>query len=132
MNLFNWDDDLSVGIKELDEHHQKLIELVNKLHGMMKIGKGREVIEKVLQRLFDYAKVHFSIEESYMQKANFPYLEQHKQEHSKLVNKLNKFDNDMKQGKATLTIELLNFLKDWLSDHIKKSDKKYSSFLSNN
>ena len=28
-----------------------------------------------------------------------------------------------------MTVEVMNFLKDWLSNHIQTSDKKYGPFL---
>ncbi len=56
----------------------------------------------------------------------YPESEQHKVEHSKFIKKLNSLKSNFNKGKITISLEILNFLKDWLLNHIKISDKKYS------
>jgi hemerythrin len=33
------------------------------------------------------------------------------------------------EGKALVTMDIMSFLKDWLTKHIQEPDKKYSSFF---
>ena len=129
MALITWNNNYSVNIKEIDSQHKKLVDLVNELYDNMKIGKGKEVTGKVLNDLVKYTESHFAYEEELFKK--FKYIEgvKHSQEHAQLLSKVKSFVKDFDSGKGSVSVELLNFLKDWLVSHIGNSDKKYSQFL---
>ena len=55
--------------------------------------------------------------------------ENHKKEHAAFVAKVSGFKDGLEKGKLSLTIEVVDFLSDWLKKHIMGTDKKYSSFL---
>jgi hemerythrin len=126
MPLFTWDDKLSVGITKMDEHHRKLVSMINDLHDAMKEGRGKDLMAPMLKGLLDYANFHFSSEEAMMQKMGFADLESHKAEHEKFIQKVNAFNNDLNKGKLALSMDVMVFLKDWLLNHILKSDKQYA------
>ncbi|MCX8167243.1 MAG: bacteriohemerythrin [Candidatus Micrarchaeota archaeon] len=127
MAIFEWSNELSVGVPSLDEQHKKLVKLINDLNEAMKNGKAKEVLGKILKELLDYTKYHFSTEEKYMAQVNYVASETHKLEHQQLIKKALALENDFKNGKATITIDVINFLKEWVSKHIMGTDKKYSS-----
>jgi len=129
MAIISWNDTLSVRVKEIDIQHQRLVELVNKLHDSMKAGKGNDVLGPILSDLVKYTVFHFSTEEKYFQKFGYPEFQQHKKQHDDLTNKAKALKTSFEQGKQTISIEVLTFLKDWLSGHILGSDKKYGPFL---
>lgn len=129
MAYLTWDDSYSVRVKEIDTQHKKLVEMINNLHDAMKQGKGKDVMTKVLKDLVDYAASHFATEEKYMTKFNYPQSSLHKSEHEKFVKQVLDFQNDFTAGKVAITLEVMNFLKDWLVKHILGTDKKYSSFF---
>ena len=56
----------------------------------------------------------------------------HKAEHKKLVEKTMKFKTDFEAGKVGISIPLMDFLSNWLKDHIKGTDKKYGPFFNQN
>lgn len=129
MSLIQWEERLSVKVKEIDEQHKKLINLVNLLHNSMKAGKGNDALHKVLTDLIDYTAYHFRTEEGYFQKHNYPDLMRHKKEHENLVSKALDIKKRFDKGELVITIELMGFLKDWLNTHILSSDKKAGEFL---
>lgn len=129
MGLIAWEERLSVNIKEFDEHHKKLIELINKLNDGMKAGKGSDILGSILSELVNYTVFHFGAEEIMFQKYAYPgYLDQ-KKEHTDLTKKAIVLRDNLKSGKAVLSIEVMAFLKDWLMKHILGTDKKYSAYL---
>lgn len=132
MSLFEWDDSYSVGIEKLDDHHLKLISLTNKLYLAMKEGKGKVVMEEILLELLSYVKYHFSTEERMMANVGYQGLIEHKKEHEAFAKKMNDFFNNHQKGSVTLSIEILNFLRDWLVKHIKKTDMLYATTLKKN
>jgi hemerythrin-like metal-binding protein len=129
MALITWTDALSVNIKEIDVQHQRLVELINKLHDSMKAGKGIDVLGPILSDLVRYTISHFATEETYFRKFAYPEFEQHKKEHDDLTRKAKALKASFDQGKQTISIEVLYFLKDWLNNHILKTDKQYNPFL---
>jgi len=129
MSLLTWNEKYSVSVKELDNQHQKLFALVNELYDAMKVGKGNEVLGKILGELTEYTLYHFRNEENMFQKYNYPAQIAHKQEHDALTKKVAELKTKFAQGNSFITTEVMNFLKDWLNHHIMQEDKKYGPFL---
>ncbi|MGC9022873.1 MAG: bacteriohemerythrin, partial [Dissulfurimicrobium sp.] len=127
--FFSWGPNLSVGIKSIDEQHKKLVRMVNAIHDVVKSGKGKEVTGKILNELVEYTAYHFKTEEDYFQKYSYPETKEHMAIHASLVKKVLDFKDKFDRGAAMLDFELLNFLKNWLVDHIGVTDKKYGPFL---
>lgn len=122
MAYLTWSDDLAVGNTFIDNDHKKLIEMVDRLHELMHEGKGKDVIHKVLRNLISYTQEHFRREEDLMRNIRFPGFLEHKEEHEKLVAQVIDLQTKFESGTATLSIQVLHFLRDWLINHIGKSD----------
>jgi len=132
MPFMTWTESLSVKIPSIDEQHKNLVNLINKLHDAMKAGKAKDVMGEILQELINYTKYHFSTEEKYMQQTQYPATVSHVNEHNQFVKKAVELQNSYNSGKTMLSLEVMNFLNDWVSKHISGTDKKYSEhFLAN-
>lgn len=129
MSFIKWNESLSINFPKIDEQHKKLVDIVNKLHDNMSKGKGKEALGEVFNNLIDYTVYHFNTEEEYMIKYNFPGLATHQIEHKKLTDDVLKLKHKFEKGESVITIEVMNFLKKWLADHIEKTDKKMGEFL---
>lgn len=129
MALINWDDSLSVKVTLIDQQHQKLVAMINELSDAMKQGKGKDVLGRIVSGLVSYTVTHFKTEEKYFDQFGYPERDSHKKLHTAFVQKVSEFKAGIEQGKQTLTIEVLNFLSDWLQKHIKVVDKQYSQFF---
>lgn len=129
MALFKWNDTLSVRVGAFDIHHRKLIDIMNELHDFMLNGRPQEIIEKTLTELLNYTKYHFEEEERVMQAHNFEGYSEHKAEHDTFVAKINECMNTYKTSPLSLTIDLMDFLREWLTGHIMRTDQQYSGFL---
>jgi len=129
MALMTWSDNLSVNIKEIDEQHKKLVGMVNDLHDAMKQGKGNDVTGMVLSGLIQYVATHFAAEEKLMKAHAYPEYLKHKTEHDALTKQAVDLQDQFHGGKPVLTVELMSFLKNWLTNHILGTDKKYSPYL---
>jgi hemerythrin len=64
-----------------------------------------------------------------MQKYQYPEYAQHKEAHDKLTAKVIQFQKDFEASRAPATIQLMQFLKDWLTHHIGNTDRKIAAFL---
>ncbi len=129
MALANWRKDYSVNIKKIDNQHKKLFEYINAIHDAMKAKKTSEELGKIINKLSNYTVEHFKTEEDYFDQYDYPDAKKHKFEHQVFVDKVKKFQSDLKRGKMLLSLEIVNFLKDWLVNHIQGTDQKYSQFL---
>ena len=127
--LITWDSSIQFGLDSIDRQHRHLVELINRLHQAMRSRAGRTVLQSLLQELAGYTVEHFQLEEKMMAKAGYAGLNEHKQIHQKLVKKVTDFQKQFETGNATVTIDLMNFLRDWLIDHIKGTDRLYVSSL---
>jgi hemerythrin len=127
--LIQWSESLSVKIAEIDGQHKKLIDLINELNEAMGQGKGRTVIGKIVEGLVSYTEYHFRTEERYFDLFGYPEKISHKKEHTAFVARVTAFKDDLAKGKIALSIEVMNFLSDWLRNHIKGVDMKYSPFF---
>ena len=129
MALLQWTDNFSVKVKQLDDQHKKLIEVVNSLHEAMRGGKSKEVIGGVLQQLMNYAKEHFSSEENLLIKAAYPQMAVQKSEHQAFIKWITDVKTRFDKGDMVLGVEIMDFLQKWWTNHILKSDKGYSEHL---
>jgi len=127
--LMTWSNDLSVGVRLIDEQHKVLLGLINELHAAMRAHKSDDVLVGVVERLKQYTVKHFGQEEEYFDRYGYPETAQHKEYHRKLVQQVLDFEAGLKSGKAKVTMEIMRFLKDWLINHIMGTDKKYTTFL---
>ncbi|MHB8790636.1 MAG: bacteriohemerythrin [Desulfobulbaceae bacterium] len=129
MALIQWNDSLSVKVAEIDRQHQKLIALINELNEAMSQGQGRSVVGKIISGLVDYTLTHFKTEEQYFVAYGYPETTSHKKEHAAFVAKVSEFRDEFEKGRLALSIDVMNYLSDWLRHHIKGVDKQYTSFF---
>lgn len=132
MSLIKWNDSLSVNVVKIDQEHKKLVEMINELTDAMKAGHGKDVLGKILNGLISYTASHFQTEEKYFQQVKYPDAAAHKKEHVAFVQKVTEFKKEFDAGRATVSVNILQFLSKWLQNHIKGTDQKYSSFFHEN
>ena len=131
MAFLQWKSEYSVGNDQMDQQHQVLVELINKMHDAMKMGKGSSEAEKIVSEMIEYSAMHFSSEEKLMNQIKFVGLNQHLIEHKSFMTKANEFQEQINSGSFTLSMDIANFLKDWLSNHILVNDMAYAKLLKN-
>jgi hemerythrin len=129
MAFVNWDDTLDVGVTQFNEDHRRLVGFINDLHGGIVSGLGISQMTYILDGLIDYTKEHFGREEELMTKHDYPGLKGHRREHYELMKQVSEFKSRLTEGKASFSIELMSFLKDWLVNHIKGTDMSYRDFF---
>ena len=127
--LMPWGPKLATGINEIDTQHKELVRLINLLHAAMRQQKGAQEVGQVLDDLANYTVFHFGFEEKLFDRYKYPDTENHKKFHTELVGKVVDFQKDFNAGKASVTMELMDFLKNWLRGHIMGTDMAYTPFL---
>ena len=129
MILIEWSSALSVNIDEIDRQHRILVDMLNRLYDAVASKHGNDVVGPILHEMVEYTKVHFAVEEALMSILDYPEFKTHKVAHDKLVEKLGEFLKQFNESQADVSKELLEFLKSWLTQHIRKTDMEYSKFF---
>lgn len=126
--LFQWSDAYGIGLQEVDEQHKVLVGLLNELHDAVRHHHGSAKCREVLNRLAEYTRVHFTVEESLMRLLNYPEFPDHKHRHEDLIAQVVDLQQKLDAGQASISFELLHFLKVWLTKHISESDRRFGQF----
>ena len=122
--LIVWSSSYSVKVSQMDKEHQRLIDIINDLYAAMRSGRSKEAIGSILDELVAYTKTHFAHEEQLMQQSDYSGYAEQKRAHEALVAQLNEILDKYRNGTA-LGQEIMNFLKNWLINHIQGLDKQY-------
>lgn len=129
MPLINWSDDLSVKIPSIDEQHKKLVNMVNALNDAIEKGEAGDVLKRIFDGLVVYTEKHFGYEEQLFAKHGYANSPEHVKQHEELKAQALDLKSKMDAGDFMIGVEVLAFLKEWLTNHIMISDKGYSDFL---
>lgn len=129
MSLITWSNMFSVGVTQIDDQHKKLVEMANQLNDAMRAGHGKEALGKILGELVNYTVYHFGVEEKLMAQHQYPQSPDHKSQHADLVKEVGAFKTKFDKGDTAMSAEIMNFLRDWLTNHIMKTDKLFGKFL---
>jgi hemerythrin len=127
-----WNDTFSTGVKAMDEQHKGLVDTLNELHEAMLACKDKSAAGPLLSRLVKYTHDHFTSEEALMTRTKYPKLAAHFAKHKDLTAQVEAFVNRYQRGELSLNIDLLMFLRDWLTTHIQKEDREYGPWLNQN
>ncbi len=121
-----WKNEFSVSVEELDAHHKIILELVNELR---RGNTDAEQEDDLLTILYQYADLHFSLEERLMEQSGYTDLEKHKELHDEFRSTIAKLRTDVSGQRDTFSGELLEYLNGWWASHILTEDMKYSQTL---
>ncbi len=129
MDLVRWQPEYELGIKEIDEQHRKLVDILNEVIHMKVAGVTSERFERVIEDLVDYTDYHFNTEEQYMERCGFEGLYAHRRLHDGFSDRLRVLYLNTTVGDEERTDEVLDFLKNWLIHHIMKTDREYVDLM---
>lgn len=129
MAIIKWIEEYSVGVKKIDDQHKALVKLLNDLFDAMSVGKANDVLGEIINKMANYAQLHFSTEEKYFDDFDYEFSEEHKNEHRKFIEEVAGFKKGFDAGNIVLSMEVFQFLKNWLTRHILVSDHKYVRYF---
>jgi hemerythrin len=129
MPLIKWGPQLSVEVARFDDQHKQLVSLINELYDASLTRKGNEKLGHIINELLDYTNTHFLDEEHLMDRYEYPFRVIHKAAHDTLKQKVLELDSKIKLGQTVLSLDVLFFLKNWLTSHIQDDDMRYGKFF---
>lgn len=129
--MYYFTEDCMIGIKEIDDEHRRLFELLNQAVELPNsVGTSPTMAKILLMQLKEYAATHFIHEEAYMEQIGDMELERQKREHEHFVDKVNSYRiEDLKEEDSEkIILELSAFMAKWLYRHILGSDIMIGKF----
>jgi hemerythrin len=127
-DAFAFTDAYKTGIEMIDNEHKRLFEIIRETNDVIHaelLHDKYDAIMHIIQQLKDYTVKHFSDEEKYMESIGYDGLELQKIAHIAFVDRLNEIDlDDMDDNQEGYLDDLIQFLLEWLINHIQKMDKK--------
>lgn len=129
--VIQWDDDLSVGIFEIDNDHKAMIEQLKNLIDAYHTGKANHKIMELFGFLEEYVKKHLSLEEHYMEKYKYPKLEEHRRQHREFEDHCCALRDEYKEkgGTTRLVILIKQMLVDHFTQHVSSVDREMAEFF---
>lgn len=124
--MFEMKDEYRIGIKLIDDEHEKLFEIGERAYQLLKDTYSTDKYDNIIaiiEELRDYSERHFKDEEAYMESIGYKRLFTQKIEHAEFMQKVNDVDLskiDINQDEYLMGI--LNFVAKWLVEHIVEKD----------
>ncbi len=129
LRLMRWMDLYATGIEKIDRQHETLTDLLNALNEAFRGGRPHEVLLFRLDQLIGSTHEHFTDEEALMRQKEYPDIDLHKAEHDFLLAQVAHFREEFAASKAELSDSMMDYLRDWLRDHILISDRRMARFI---
>jgi hemerythrin-like metal-binding protein len=122
-----WNDNLSVGIVGMDEHHKVFLDL---------LGQLNEAAAEELSALYDeferHLAEHFGYEEALMREHGFPAFNEHHAEHLRVLAEARDMRRSLARRGPTLIRQYLrDRLPEWFELHRNTMDMATAAFLKN-
>ncbi len=126
-----WNDAHSVGVESIDEQHRQLVVLTNRLFQGIVRDTGAASVLDILTELERYVDSHFSHEEHLLRNHGYPAdeLARHVEEHRELTDQVHDFVKKSEKGSDIIDLEVFEFLRDWTTSHLLRTDRLYAGFL---
>ncbi len=105
-----------------DTQHQILFKLIDQIRD---VPFDREILVKLQL----YAEHHFSLEEAYMVKLDYPHISEHVEVHDRFREELIAMVEMPLEMDMTLQESLSTFLSEWLKLHVFGIDKDFEAFV---
>lgn len=129
MAYFEWGPRYEIGVEVVDYQHRRLVQLINDLHDTLHKRNFKEgLMEVIFEELQQYARYHFSVEEKLMEKVSYVNFSDHRLQHGAFVKRLEELKKTA-QHESVVNEQLLQFLKDWLQNHILKEDMNIANYI---
>lgn len=130
MPILPWNDEYSLGVEAMDDHHRQLFEMINQAYDSADRMSDHEVLSRLVDGMNEFAQVHFELEEGLMEEHGYPKLDEHRRQHQDfrmraMITKTMQPGEDWELN----AVKIFRYLADWLNDHILETDTELARFL---
>jgi hemerythrin len=126
MSKFAWNEKFGVGIPEIDQQHQKLVELINRVIDGYHQGLPHKKLSALIDDAVSHGIYHFSFEERLQEHAGYPFIKAHQKSHVQFAKRISEFQTRFKNGEDIIPY-IDGLLVEWLTDHFVHDDADYAA-----
>ena len=126
----SWNDGYSVGNAELDRQHSNLLRMISRLGRAVKSSSSEinSELHEILNDLTQYVYMHFEHEERILLQVQYDKFDEHRKMHASYEEIVAGFN--LKALTSEIDgVELYDFLKEWLVNHILTEDMAFKSVI---
>jgi hemerythrin len=120
-----WKKDYELGFRLIDAQHQKYAETLDKLNSAIRANNRNDILLEVFDGLTSYINIHFETEEKYFAEFDYPDAEKHILKHREFISTISVYRDKLENGTLGFTFELIEYLENWLVEHLSTMDKNY-------
>lgn len=126
-----WDDNLIIGIEEIDRQHKEIFSRFNSLSGSFQNGATTPDLKELLDFVDHHFKQHFPAEEAIMERYTYPRLQEHRGQHADFMNEMDSVRSRISREGESHELALLvdRKLIQWIVHHVKHSDLDMVNFI---
>lgn len=125
-----WSDEKhSLGIQTIDMQHQELFIITNEFFDSQKADQPQKTTIQELKRLYAYTKYHFASEEGLFRHFSYPGGKEHREVHNEFTRMVKKALREVREQLNYRIDELLDFLVEWIINHIQGRDHDYADYF---
>ncbi|MDR1744887.1 MAG: hemerythrin family protein [Planctomycetota bacterium] len=128
--LIAWKPEYEYGILILDEQHRGIVAAMNSLYYATQHKLGGNMLAPVVGMVTEYARIHFGMEEEFLEKCGFPDIQEHKELHRKLMSETDSIGRKSIDRRDPQMF--LQFLKEWWVGHICHADLAFRQYIAAN
>ncbi len=129
MKLLDWNPAWETGIEKIDQQHRELFGLIENLMKEIHNNQAASRLPGLLTFLAQYVDVHFRDEEAEMEASGYPRLASHKAIHDEMRARVATLELQFREDPTVLTDPVLDFVTDWLVNHINGEDRRMALHL---
>lgn len=127
-----WDNKFNTGIRTVDLQHQELIEIINALDALELTAATEQSLKQLLAQLNQYVMFHFNHEEELMARHFVPRDTQttHQAQHANFGKQIEVAAQSLLTAvNPDAKASLVQFLQQWLLEHIMVTDMEVARYL---
>jgi hemerythrin len=124
-----WTHACVVGVKAMDDQHGILVDTLNELRQQLAHGSDGEELNRQMERLVEFTRLHFGCEESLLERYGFPGLQEHRAAHQRLLHEIDRAAEHGESGETTAFQRRLGSLSTAYMEHLEGFDRQYGSWL---
>jgi hemerythrin-like metal-binding protein len=129
MQLITWKEQFKIGVREIDEQHRHLLDIINQIIASIEKKNEWQTTSSIIDSLINYAYNHFATEERYMLENKYPELVWHVGLHLEFIRKVFAMSEEVTLKGVELQREMLSYVTSWYTNHVLGVDRKYMQYL---
>jgi hemerythrin len=120
-----WQEEFSLGIAGVDHEHRELVALINQLLDHLEDQGNSDLVADELSEVYTKISAHFALEEHVMHEKRYDQLDDHKNDHERLLDDIRDMMDAFDSGVyASQRADFAERLQEWFGEHFRTKDAR--------